>query len=1096
MNVMLGIQKHLLKFFIMLCLVTGTCPIYTTQANGADAFDTMRLKYYTYMLGGAFNPADPEMVALTSQLDSRAQAFWSTMDKSGGRTSIWSDLPYPGNTNIGTSVSRLKTMAFSYNTLGSTMYHNTSLLSDIISALDWIHTNWFNATMNVPTGTSSNDNNWFAWEIGIPLEFTGITTLLYDHLSSAQVTNYMNAVNHFIGSDCSKLYNTINTGKTSNATGANLAWKCSIQIQSNMLAKNGTKISEAVGKLVPLFDYPTKKDGFHEDGSFIQHGYLSYTGGYGLSFLTTVSEIVYLLHGSTWEYTNANLSNLYSWIYDAYQPLIYRGAMMDMTMGREISRKPDTPNTVTGIYDQEHQKAQSYVSSLILLSNTAPPADAERFKRMAKGMVEADTYSPFPGKIRRAAITPIKELLADPAVIPINDLNLHKTYGWMDRIVHQRPEYAVGISMFSNRIQNYEALTKENIKGWYTAYGMVNLYTAQDLGLHSDYFWPTVNPYRLPGTTVDTMTRANASNETTLMDNNWVGGVTLNHLYGAAGMDLKDVASPLAAKKSWFMFDDEIVALGAGITNTSANTVETIVENRKIGGSETLTVNGMAKPSTLGWSETMTGVNSVHLAGQNIGYFFPDGATVKGLRETRTGAYSDLATWNNPDPTPVSRNYMTLWLDHGIAPTNSKYSYTILPNKTSSEVNSYAANPGSIVLRNDATVQAVKNKSLNIIGANFWTDSTASVSVGTSSPNFLTSNKKASLMTHETGFGITAAVSDPTQANTGAINIEINKSAAGVVSKDQEITVTQLSPTIKFSVNVNGAKGKSFQVEFSYANDNTFTDNLDDWSKAFSHTTNWDLGGTNAAIRYEGDTSRAKRTSNTTESITYKLNGVDGFSAKIYYAYSIAGKVKFYTSPDNVTYTLQTVTQDTPVNTETSWYRTIFTNAGNLPNGTNYVKVEFLNDSNIWTPQLSQITLKQTINDPLDNWSNTYTHSANLDLGGTTSTNRYEGDNSRAKRNTASDGTIIYKLEGATLFSAKVYYAGSITDKIKFYTSADNLTYRLQSTTQDTAVNTETNWYRINFSSTSLPVDTKYIKIVLTNDSLVYTPQISEVTIK
>lgn len=55
----------------------------------------------------------------------------------------------------------------------------------------------------------------------------------------------------------------------------------------------------------------------------------------------------------------------------------------------------------------------------------------------------------------------------------------------------------------------------------------------------------------------------------------------------------------------------------------------------------------------------------------------------------------------------------------------------------------------------------------------------------------------------------------PTMANTGTISIEINRSATGTISADSGITVTQLNPTIKFTVNVNGAKGKTFKAKFN-----------------------------------------------------------------------------------------------------------------------------------------------------------------------------------------------------------------------------------------------------------------------------------------
>lgn len=86
-------------------------------------------------------------------------------------------------------------------------------------------------------------------------------------------------------------------------------------------------------------------------------------------------------------------------------------------------------------------------------------------------------------------------------------------------------------------------------------------------------------------------------------------------------MDLNPDNSMLAGKKSWFLFDDEIVALGAGIRSTDNRKIETIVENRKINanGENALTMNGQTQPAQLGWSDTVDGVRWAHLEGNGPG---------------------------------------------------------------------------------------------------------------------------------------------------------------------------------------------------------------------------------------------------------------------------------------------------------------------------------------------------------------------------------------------------------------------------------------------------------------------------------------------
>ncbi len=64
-------------------------------------------------------------------------------------------------------------------------------------------------------------------------------------------------------------------------------------------------------------------------------------------------------------------------------------------------------------------------------------------------------------------------------------------------------KYAVGLAMYSNRIANFEYGNTENAHAWHTADGMLYLYN-RDFNQFGEGYWTTVDPYRLPGTTVDT----------------------------------------------------------------------------------------------------------------------------------------------------------------------------------------------------------------------------------------------------------------------------------------------------------------------------------------------------------------------------------------------------------------------------------------------------------------------------------------------------------------------------------------------------------------------------------------------------------------
>ena len=189
-----------------------------------------------------------------------------------------------------------------------------------------------------------------------------------------------------------------------------------------------------------------------------------------------------------------------------------------------------------------------------------------------------------------------KEIVSDSQIPTRAPYIKHVQFPNMDRVVHHRPGYAFGIASHSKRIGNYEAMNNENTKGWYSGDGMTYLYN-EDLGQYTHY-WPTVDPYRMPGTTEDTEERKDNSGQKrklgkTMSSKTWVGGTSIIDKYGIWGMDFESWDASLEAKKSWFMFDDEIVALGAGIHSEKTNvSVETTIENRKLNkeGTNSITI--------------------------------------------------------------------------------------------------------------------------------------------------------------------------------------------------------------------------------------------------------------------------------------------------------------------------------------------------------------------------------------------------------------------------------------------------------------------------------------------------------------------------
>lgn len=775
---------------------TDHCLVSVEPASYQKYYNELRARWFNKLTGNTqYDPNDPDAAARIAAIDnsvtnSDKTGYLDTMNQSQDRTYLWSDLKSTTNSaDITSGYRRLRDMARAFVMKGSKLYHKKDLKAAIISGMDWMYEHRYNVN-------GKEYGNWWDWEIGAPKALNNVVVLMYDQLSPMEIQHFMNAVDHFVPDP------TGSVGLNREAVGANRMDKALVVGLRGVIGKNGVKITQARNALSQVFQYVKNGNGFYKDGSFIQHNNIAYTGSYGAVLIGDMADMFYLLKNSPWKVTDPNAENVYHWVADSFEPLIYKGAMMDMVSGRAISREGSS----------DHVSGRGTVINLLELAQGAPPEEALRIKRMVKYWIQQDTtFDDYAQDLPIYDINLVHSLMNDAAIKPRGTLTMNHVFSSMDRVVHRRPGFAYGISMFSDRISAFEYGNGENKKGWYTGLGMTYLYN-NDLHQYGDDFWPTVNMLRLPGTTTDHSIGTLKGWHGYLNTKNWVGGSTVDGLYGAAGMafSLQNVTgSPLHGKKSWFMFDDEIVALGAGITDTDNRKVETIVENRKLdkAGDNTLIVNGKQEPSQPGWAETMNHVKWAHLEGNvphsGIGYYFPGTAGLSGLREARTGSWKEINDGGSPDL--VKRNYLSLAFEHGVNPKNASYAYVLLPNKNVAATKQYSNDPDIQILSNTSNIQVVHEKTLGITAANFFKPGKVS---------FIKADNPASITVRKEGGVLTLAVSDPTQKQN-TVTIELDKPELTVASKDSSIQVVQTSPAIKVKVDVSGSLGRTQVIRFA-----------------------------------------------------------------------------------------------------------------------------------------------------------------------------------------------------------------------------------------------------------------------------------------
>ncbi|WP_051813121.1 polysaccharide lyase 8 family protein [Streptomyces sp. NRRL S-340] len=714
----------------------GTAPaaaLGTPGASGAsdDPFDALRARWLAIALGTGYDPAAEPYASRLAETGRLARGFRATM--APAPASLWPGLPFDPPSGITAAYGRLWTMARAFVQPGTGSTGDPALLADVLRGLDHL-----SATVYHPGTTPYG--NWWEWQIGSPRLLMDITAALHDHLTAAQLAAACAAVDHFVPDAVLRDY-------SGTSTGANRVDLCRSVALRGILGRAPQKTALARDALSPVFPYVTAGDGLYADGSFVQHTDVAYSGTYGQVMLDGLGRLFALLAGSPWEVTDPNRQNILDSVERAYAPLIHDGLVMDSVNGRAISR-----GYLTGddrhVLRSDHFHGQGLIAAIALLAEGASPAERERWHARVKGWIERDTVTPLLtapqfdvadlARLHAVAGSPVAAAPEPPG---------HRLFPAMDRAVHRRPRFTAGLSMASDRITYYECGNGENPRGWHTGAGMLLWWAAgEPTDQYTDWFWPTVDWYRLPGTTVSTRRladRAGGEWGASRPGVRWVGGTT-DGTYAAIGQHVKGLGSTLEARKSWFFADDAVICLTAGITCADGVPVETVVDNRNLGEDGT-----QAFVRGDGWA---------HLEGHG-GWVLP--ATghgprpgrpeLKALREDRTGAWSDINTTSSPERR--TRRWQTLWIDHGTDPDGASCAYVLMPGASRRAVAARAADRHwTTVLANDAGRQAVSVPSLGLLAATFWQAGTVGA---------LTASGGASVLVRRQGGTATLCVSEP-----------------------------------------------------------------------------------------------------------------------------------------------------------------------------------------------------------------------------------------------------------------------------------------------------------------------------------------------
>ncbi len=554
---------------------------------------------------------------------------------------------------------------------------------------------------------------------------------------------------------------TTNTGTN---TGANRIDRAYASLMRGLLAGDLALVTEsflAIGDTILV----TTAEGVQPDQAYHQHGAQLHIQGYGFVFLSGTLRYADWARATVFAFDPLQIRVLIDFLLDGVQWFI-RGDTLDFTAaGRGLTRAGQA-STAAGY--------QNFLTAALAIGGGYRLAELQTFSQRLVADVAAGTASPATAHTG------------------------HRHFWRSDSTTHHRPGFSTFLKFSSTRTLQPESGNGEGLKNLHLADGVTLI---QRHGNESDDIMPVWNWRALPGTTTEQGTYSLKPAK------EWGVAGTSTHAGGVSDGNDGSVAFRyerlgVAALKSWFFLGDRMIALGAGIQAPAATfpVLTTVnqcllkgpVTRGPIGGEAVIHGSGALGVPQLRW---------VHHDG--IGYFFPTPpASAIVTAETRSGSWQEINTTQSS--APVSRAVFSLQIDHGSAVSNDSYAYVVAPAATAAEMpDSPAFNIG--IIRNDVIAQAVSDAAAGVTAANFWQPGTAAG---------ISASAAACVLLRQNAEFLELSLSDPTQANSGELIIELDRPAAGLLHADTSITVEQVTPTLRLRASMADSSGRSLHARF------------------------------------------------------------------------------------------------------------------------------------------------------------------------------------------------------------------------------------------------------------------------------------------
>lgn len=540
-------------------------------------------------------------------------------------------------------------------------------------------------------------------------------------------------------------------------TGANKIWLLRSSIYKACINENEAVLSS---NFLSAFEdakiMQGSNDGIKSDYSFHQHRAQLYIGGYGRSFMRDILSLGTLAHGTSYSMNTTQLQVLTNVVLDGFQWFCHKSVFDFGAVGREISRPGATSD-----------------SSVLTFITRLKEMNAPRTDELAKcyNFINGESDFQSPGT----------------------------KYFWKsDIMVHHGSNFYISAKVPSSRTTGTEKVNGENLKRKYLPWGATNIMTDGD-----EYYniFPVWDWSRIPGVTsyMEEVSADTSGPPRLISTSIYAGGVT-DGVFGLAAYDYS--YDGIEGRKAWFFTPEAMYSFGAAINAVKSTAVITSI-NQCFSSGNVTGKNGLLKSVIDSDEKIFKPIRWVHH--NKVGYFFPAGGEVTVKNINQTGSWHDINTSQSSDTS--TRKVFSIWINHGVSPSDSKYEYVVVPSKNVKQFAKWVRTNPLKIVQNSKDIQAVSDKNAKLFAVAFY-----SPGIITLEPGLKLSSDNACLLLIQSinnGRGYKISVSDPS-ATLVDVNIRLSKELSGPGS----ILNPDKTSTLKIMLQTGDETTKTVSAEY------------------------------------------------------------------------------------------------------------------------------------------------------------------------------------------------------------------------------------------------------------------------------------------